>query len=120
MTNNNNVVQRTSSSCGGIATNRNRRQSTRATMPMMMMMLLVLIVMLCNWFSSLHGTDACSDILVTPGASQDGSAMIGYNADDVSLYGVLYHYPATTDNEEGMMIPVYNWDTGVSVTKFFV
>jgi hypothetical protein len=65
--------------------------------------------------SSLHGTTACSDVLVTPGASQDGSAMIGYNADDPSLYGVLYHYPATTDNEDGSMVQVYNWDTGVSI-----
>jgi hypothetical protein len=58
-----------------------------------------------------------ADVLVTPGgASQDGSAMIGYNADDPSLYyGVLYHYPATTDNEDGSMVEVYNWDTGVSI-----
>ena len=56
---------------------------------------------------------ACSDILVTPGASEDGSAMIAYNADDVSLYGVLYHYPAT-QGKEGDMIDVYEWDTGVS------
>ena len=45
---------------------------------------------------------ACSDILVTPGASEDGSAMIAYNADDVSLYGVLYHYPATQGKEGDM------------------
>jgi hypothetical protein len=58
---------------------------------------------------------SCSDFLVTPGASQDGSAMIAYNADDVGLHGVLYHYPATTDNPIHQMISIYEWDTGVSV-----
>jgi hypothetical protein len=57
--------------------------------------------------------EGCSDVLVTPGASTDGSAMIAYNADDVTLYGVLYHYPKTTNNDVDDMIPVYNWDTGV-------
>jgi len=56
---------------------------------------------------------ACSDILVTPGASEDGSAMIAYNADDVSLFGYLYHYPAT-EGKQGEMIQIYEWDSGVS------
>jgi len=58
--------------------------------------------------------DACSDILVTPGASSKGDAMIGYNADDPALYGVLYHYPPTTNNKEDDKVKVYDWDTGVS------
>ena len=60
---------------------------------------------------------ACSDFLVTPGASQDGSAMIAYNADDAALYGVLYHYPATNNNTEGEMIQIYDWDSGVSAPR---
>ena len=56
---------------------------------------------------------ACSDILVTPKASKDGSAMIAYNADDVSLFGVLYHY-SRTQGLEGESIRIYEWDTGVS------
>lgn len=59
---------------------------------------------------------ACSDILVTPGASEDGSAMIAYNADDVSLFGYLYHYPPT-QGKAGEMIQVYEWDSGVSTKK---
>lgn len=47
------------------------------------------------WLCLLAATKACTDFLVTPGASVDGSAMIAYNADDVGLKGVLYHYPAT-------------------------
>jgi hypothetical protein len=39
--------------------------------------------------------------------------MIAYNADDVSLYGVLYHYPAT-QGKQGESVKVYDWDEGVS------
>ena len=64
-----------------------------------------------------QGVAACSDILVTPKASTDGTAMIAYNADDLTLYGVLYHYPPTqglaNDN-----ITIYEWDTGVSISFF--
>lgn len=54
---------------------------------------------------------ACTDLLVTPGASADGSAMIAYNADSVKLYGVLYHYPRT-EGRSGEMRDIYEWDTG--------
>lgn len=56
---------------------------------------------------------ACTDILVTPGASEDGSAMIAYNADSGALMGTLYHYPAT-EGRGGEMRHVYDWDSGVS------
>lgn len=61
----------------------------------------------------------CSDFLVTPGASHDGrSAMIAYNADDVGLNGVLYHYPASNNNDHiHDTISIYEWDTGVSSTN---
>jgi hypothetical protein len=32
---------------------------------------------------------ACSNLLVSPGASADGSSMLSYNSDDVSLFGSL-------------------------------
>ncbi|KAL3917980.1 MAG: hypothetical protein SGILL_004458 [Bacillariaceae sp.] len=38
--------------------------------------------------------------------------MIAYNADDVGLKGVLYHYPATQNNNPLDTIQVYEWDTG--------
>ena len=60
---------------------------------------------------------ACSDFLVTPGASEDGSAMIAYNADDAALYGALYHYPATYNNTEEEMVQIYDWDSGVSAKE---
>jgi dipeptidase len=53
----------------------------------------------------------CSNLLVTPGASADGSSMISYNADSGELYGSLYHYPAA-DHAVGDMRQIYDWDTG--------
>jgi dipeptidase len=54
---------------------------------------------------------ACTNILVTKGASVDGSTFISYAADSHDLYGELYHwqgrsYPA------GTMLDIYEWDTG--------
>jgi hypothetical protein len=39
-------------------------------------------------------SNACSNFLVTPKASTDGSTLIAYNADSDSLYGTMGHYPA--------------------------
>ena len=37
---------------------------------------------------------ACTNVLVTKGASIDGSNMISYAADSHQLYGELYYKPA--------------------------
>jgi dipeptidase len=56
---------------------------------------------------------ACTDILVTPGASSDGSSMIAYNADSPTLYGSLYHYPRTkAGNSTSKQRKVFDWDSG--------
>ena len=54
---------------------------------------------------------ACTNILVTRGASKDGSTMITYTADSHQLYGCLYFRPAA-DYPAGTMLPVYEWDSG--------
>lgn len=54
---------------------------------------------------------ACTNFLITPGASVDGSSMISYAADSHVLYGELYHYPAA-DYPEGAMREIVEWDTG--------
>ncbi len=54
---------------------------------------------------------ACTNYLITKGASVDGSTMISYAADSHVLYGDLYHWPAGTW-EEGTMMDIYEWDTG--------
>ena len=54
---------------------------------------------------------ACTNFLVTKGASADGSTMISYAADSHVLYGELYHYPAAY-YPEGAMRDLYDWDSG--------
>ncbi len=56
-------------------------------------------------------TDACTNILVTKGASTDGSNMISYAADSHQLYGELYFAPAGVWNN-GDMRTINEWDTG--------
>lgn len=54
---------------------------------------------------------ACTNFLLTKGATKDGSTMITYAADSHVLYGELYHWPAGTW-AEGTMMDIYEWDTG--------
>lgn len=56
-------------------------------------------------------TEACTNFLITKGASADGSTMICYSADSHTLYGELYFRPAA-DYPDGTMVNVYEWDTG--------
>lgn len=58
-----------------------------------------------------HDSLACTNVLITRGASADGSCMISYAADSHQLFGELYFRPAA-DWEEGSMLKIYNWDTG--------
>lgn len=55
--------------------------------------------------------NACTNFLITKGASTDGSTMITYSADSHVLYGELYYWPER-DWEPGSMLEVYEWDTG--------
>ncbi|MBS3806099.1 MAG: C69 family dipeptidase [Bacteroidales bacterium] len=54
---------------------------------------------------------ACTNFLVTNGASTDGSTMITYAADSHVLYGELYYWPAA-DHPAGTMMDIHEWDTG--------
>ncbi len=54
---------------------------------------------------------ACTNFLITKGASTDGSIMISYAADSHVLYGELYHWSAAVW-PEGSMLDIYEWDTG--------
>jgi dipeptidase len=61
-------------------------------------------------------TKACTNFLVTKGASVRGSTMITYSADSHTLYGELYYQPAK-DYPAGAMMDVYEWDTGKHMGK---
>jgi dipeptidase len=54
---------------------------------------------------------ACTNFLVTKGASADGSTMITYAADSHTLYGELYFTPAA-NYPANSKFKVYEWDTG--------
>lgn len=56
-------------------------------------------------------SNACTNYLITKGASVDGSTMISYAADSHVLYGELYHWSAAK-YDEGTILDVYEWDTG--------
>ncbi|MCF0173561.1 MAG: C69 family dipeptidase [Bacteroidales bacterium] len=58
-----------------------------------------------------NDAEACSNVLVTKGASADGSCMVTYSADSHQLYGELYYKPAA-DWKSGAMLEVRNWDEG--------
>ncbi len=54
---------------------------------------------------------ACTNVLITKGASKTGSVMVTYSADSYQLYGELYRSPAAT-HPKGSKIKIHEWDTG--------
>jgi dipeptidase len=52
---------------------------------------------------------ACTNLLVSKGASADGSNIISYNADASNFYTTIYHYPAGA-HENGTMRKLWSWE----------
>ena len=55
-------------------------------------------------------SEACTNIIVTPGASADGSAMVSYAADSHWLYGELYSHPGGRW-KAGSRVDIVEWDS---------
>ena len=53
----------------------------------------------------------CTNVIVTQGASRDGSVLVSYAADSHYLFGELYYHPAA-DWSPGSLLKIYEWDTG--------
>jgi dipeptidase len=70
-----------------------------------------MLAVLLSLFISVGVVSGCSNIIVSPEASSDGSSIIAYNADSGSLYGSLYHYP-TESHQPGSMRDIHDWDSG--------
>jgi len=68
----------------------------------------ICILILFYGIQSLH---ACTNFLITKGATKDGSTMITYAADSHELYGELYFTPAA-HHIPGSMLDIYEWDSG--------
>jgi len=54
--------------------------------------------------------NTCTNVIITRGASMDGSVLVSYAADSHYLYGELYYHPAA-DWKMGEVLRVYDWDT---------
>jgi len=76
---------------------------------------LVLVILVSGLLAE-QITNACTNFLVTKGASVKGSTMITYSADSHQLYGELYYW-AARDYPQGSMLDVYEWDTGKYMGK---
>jgi Dipeptidase len=55
-------------------------------------------------------SEACTNIIITRGASADNSNIVSYAADSHWLYGELYFHPAA-DWKAGSMLRITDWDT---------
>jgi dipeptidase len=67
-------------------------------------------------FLAVENAWACTNFLISKGATADGSTMISYSADSHLLYGELYYRPEQ-DYPEGTTVDVYEWDTGKYLGK---
>ena len=55
--------------------------------------------------------NTCTNVIVTKGASKDGSTLVSYAADSHYLFGELYYHPAA-DWKPGSLLKVVDWDSG--------
>ena len=55
--------------------------------------------------------NTCTNVIVTKGASKDGSTLVTYAADSHYLFGELYFHPAA-DWKPGSMLRINDWDSG--------
>ena len=60
--------------------------------------------------TSRPAADACTNVIVTKGASADGSCMVTYAADSHQLFGELYFRPAAKW-AKGSRLAIREWDT---------
>ncbi len=71
----------------------------------------VVLLSIVTAISGIQVSLACTNFLITKGATVDGSTMITYAADSHTLYGELYYQPAK-DYPAGSMRDIVEWDTG--------
>ena len=59
---------------------------------------------------AIQKADACTNVIISPGASADGSSMVSYAADSHWLFGELYFRKAASWRP-GTQLAIYEWDT---------
>ena len=73
----------------------------------------LLLLLLAAGISSSY---ACTNFIVTKGASKDGSVMITYAADSHTRYGAIAFYPAA-DHKPGDMCDLYHYESSKFMGK---
>jgi dipeptidase len=76
----------------------------------------LILIVLVTFLIPEQSINACTNFIISKGASKDGSVMITYSADSHVLYGELYYWPAKTW-PAGTMVDIYEWDTGKFLGK---
>lgn len=71
----------------------------------------IIVFILCLIAGSNLSSFACTSLIVTKGASKDGSVMITYSADSHIRYGAAVFLPAT-DHQPGDVREVYHYENG--------
>ncbi|MBN2417550.1 C69 family dipeptidase [bacterium] len=71
----------------------------------------MILLAVCGLAAASVPVSACTNFLVTRGASKDGSVMITYACDAHTLFGELYFTPAGR-HLPGTMLDIYEWDSG--------
>ena len=69
------------------------------------------LVLLATLLAAGAALEACTNLLITKGASKDGSTMITYAADSHTLYGELY-FKRGGRHLPGEMRDIREWDSG--------
>ena len=72
---------------------------------------LLVLLMVAGISGAARSGDACTNFLITKGASADGSVMITYVADAHDFYGELSYIPPGS-HPPGAMRDIVEWDTG--------
>ncbi len=70
-----------------------------------------MLVGIIAFFTGISPVMACTNFIITKGASKDGSTFITYAADSHTLYGELYYRQSATF-PEGSLFQVIDWDSG--------
>ncbi len=73
--------------------------------------LVLVLFVLSQFINLLPKAHSCTNVLVSKGASADGSVMISYLADAGGFMDPLYFYPGG-EYEEGDSLKLYSWHSG--------
>ncbi|MEL7587980.1 MAG: C69 family dipeptidase [Prolixibacteraceae bacterium] len=69
------------------------------------------LISLLLWLAGISDIFACTNLIVTKGASADGSVIISYAADSHTRYGAIAFYPAA-DHPPGTPCEIFHYESG--------